>query len=149
MRTITVLRGLPGSGKTTLAKRLIDHSSGMVIRVNKDAIREMLHFGGIILRNERLVDLIEHRSVHSALSSGYDVIIDDTHLTQMEIYRWKRLGELFDARLVVKEIEADLSTAIKQDRERGATGGRSWGSFMIVFMAIRRRLFGNFRWLKV
>jgi len=42
MLTVTILKGLPGSGKTTWAKEQIAKSPGNYKRINKDDLREML-----------------------------------------------------------------------------------------------------------
>lgn len=74
--TLTITRGLPGSGKTTWAKQ----QRGKV-RVNRDDLRRMLHDG----RTgegwaEVQVTVAQRAQVDALLRAGVDVICDDTNL---------------------------------------------------------------------
>lgn len=50
MAKLTIMRGLPASGKSTKAKELL--SVGNTVRINKDLLRTMLHFDTFTGRNE-------------------------------------------------------------------------------------------------
>ena len=53
-----MLRGISGSGKSTRAKELmLEH--GNLVRINRDLLREMLHFGKWSGKNEGLVVDVE------------------------------------------------------------------------------------------
>ena len=79
-----VLCGLPGSGKSTWAKNMVmKDSSNKTVIVNKDMIREMLLGKYDYMRElENLVQMIAHVSAWEALDRGYDVIIDECHITK-------------------------------------------------------------------
>lgn len=87
MQTIHVLTGLPGSGKSTFARSLIDSSANNIRRVNLDDIRNMLDTGasGERSRNlsrghEKTALEIQDATVRAALDNGFDVVVDNTHL---------------------------------------------------------------------
>ena len=76
MATLTITRGLPGSGKTTWARQ-----RGGAVRVNRDDLRRMLH-GGAIGSGwaEVQVNVAQRALIEALLRAGLDVISDDTNL---------------------------------------------------------------------
>lgn len=117
MPTLTVCKGLPGSGKTTWAKDQMEQrriaiygGTGVefpvsvqppIARVNKDDIRTELETKGWQWshENEKDVVMIRDSRIRQALTSGYDVISDDTNFGKHE----QRLREL------AKECNADFA----------------------------------------
>lgn len=83
--TLTICRGLPGSGKTYWAKERVDTANppGSVIRVNRDDLREMAlynHYREPIADLEQIITRMQHAAIGAALHAGRDVISDDTNL---------------------------------------------------------------------
>lgn len=77
---IKILKGLPGSGKTTYAKQLIADDPSWV-RVNKDEIRlVMLPKGWSELAEKKAVIPERNRRILAALKAGNNVIVDDTNI---------------------------------------------------------------------
>ena len=76
-QTITFMRGLSASGKSTIARQLAEKTGA--VRVNMDDIRAML---GLPYSKdaERLALEIQDQAVLRALRDGRDVIVDNTHL---------------------------------------------------------------------
>jgi len=84
-----VLSGLPGSGKTTWAKK---RTSLKTVIISRDSIREML--SGKYKVNSKLENLvlqIAKKSVSLALKEGFNIIIDETCLTKKTRLRWLKL----------------------------------------------------------
>lgn len=75
-------KGLPGSGKSTMAKKLLDdHASCAVYkRINKDLMREMLDNGHHTKDNEKFVLECLRDIIFIALEEGYSIIDDNTNL---------------------------------------------------------------------
>lgn len=80
MLTIHFHKGLPASGKTTAAERMVRENPGAYVRVNKDDLRAMLHAGHFSKGNEQQVLRIRDQIILDALMNGKHVIVDDTNL---------------------------------------------------------------------
>lgn len=81
MLTITLTRGLPGSGKSTWAKQqVLDAPNGSIKRVNKDSLREMLDVSRWSKLNENFLLNVRDFIIIEALKQGKHVIVDDTNL---------------------------------------------------------------------
>lgn len=85
-RTIIFMRGLPGSGKSTWAKRWAQEDPLHRVRIAKDDIRRML---GPYWMPERedLVGLIWLNSILEAIGQGYSVVVDDMNFDQTAAYK--------------------------------------------------------------
>ena len=80
MSHITIMRGLPGSGKSTYAREVVEASGGMTKRINRDDLRAMLDNGHWSKENERFVVEVRDATIRHAIERGYDVIVDDTNM---------------------------------------------------------------------
>jgi predicted kinase len=89
MNTLTITKGLPASGKSTWAKKTVLEDSGNTKRVNKDELRNMIDAGKWSKANEQQIILLERMLTEYLLVQGYNVIVDNTHLTNdhEEYYR--------------------------------------------------------------
>lgn len=86
MPTVHVMTGLPASGKTTAARALLAESKGRIRRVNLDDLRAMLDYSGTGERiwshaHEQTALGIQDAAVREAIVGGFDVCVDNTHLT--------------------------------------------------------------------
>ncbi|MET9349183.1 AAA family ATPase [Streptomyces termitum] len=83
MPVVHVMTGLPASGKTTAARALQAEAAGRMRRVNLDDLRTMLDLpGGDRSRDhERTVLDVQDAAVRAAVDDGFDVVVDNTHLT--------------------------------------------------------------------
>ncbi|MFE5715546.1 AAA family ATPase [Streptomyces sp. NPDC056501] len=85
MPVVHVMTGLPASGKTTAARALQAAAEGRVRRVNLDDLRTMLDVPaperGRSHTHERTVLDIQDAAVRAAVDDGFDVVVDNTHLT--------------------------------------------------------------------
>ncbi|MFJ8668764.1 AAA family ATPase [Streptomyces sp. NPDC093600] len=85
MPVVHVMTGLPASGKTTAARELQARSEGRMRRVNLDDLRTMLDppapERGRSHAHEQTVLGIQDAAVRAAVDGGFDVVVDNTHLT--------------------------------------------------------------------
>lgn len=134
-------RGLPGSGKTTEAKKLIDENKKM-IRLNKDDLREMLHFGGFNHVRERMVVEIEYQAVETAVLDGFSVIVDDTNLNPVHENKYRAIAAKYPwvTFEMVDLTTVPLETCIEHDQARKNAGGRYVGRDNIINMAFQFKL---------
>ncbi|MGW1773954.1 phosphatase domain-containing protein [Streptomyces sp. NPDC002104] len=82
---VHVMTGLPASGKTTAARALQAESGGRMRRVNLDDLRAMLDVPdperARSYKHEQTVLDIQDAAVSAAVEGGFDVVVDNTHLT--------------------------------------------------------------------
>ena len=83
---IEILVGLPGSGKTTYARRKVAYDPN-TIRVNKDDLRKMLHNRSYTIPEEEIVCKVRDDIILGAINDGFNVIVDDTNSKQKHIDR--------------------------------------------------------------
>lgn len=85
MPVVHVMTGLPASGKTTAARKLQAESEGRIRRVNLDDLRMMLDIPaperGRSHTHEQTVLAIQDAAVRAAVDGGFDVVVDNTHMT--------------------------------------------------------------------
>ena len=75
MSTITLLSGVPGSGKSYWAK---NNKTPNTIIVNRDAIREMIHGSYKVGDKESFITDMVYHTISHAIYKKFDVIVDET-----------------------------------------------------------------------
>jgi len=123
MLTITMTKGLPGSGKSTWAKERVAESNCGIVRVNKDDLRAMLHAGKWSKGNEEMVLRVRDSIVRMALMDGKHVIIDDTNFEPKHYDAMKAIvGEMraIGRPCVIEErfFDTPIEECIKRDNAR-------------------------------
>lgn len=119
---ILMLKGLPGSGKSTWAKEQVE-KDGNYARVNKDSIREML--GGYAPKKERLVVEIRNAIIERLLVEGKNVIVDDTNFHPKHEARLRLIAEDYNAGFAVLTFNTPLEECIANDLKRPVSVGES------------------------
>lgn len=129
MPQLIILRGLPASGKSTLAKELAE-KSGNAIRVNRDLLRTMLHFDKWTGRNEEMTRKAERELIKFFLAMGKQVIVDDTNLSEKTLQSMKSLSP--DSNQVI-DVDTSFGECLMRDRERDDRVGDD-----VIFRMARR-----------
>ena len=127
-----VFSGIPGSGKTTEALKLIDRlrSEGrQALKVNRDDLRSMLfgeayHTGDFPSVHEQDVTTLQRKLLHHGLERRWTVISDDTNLSASGVKGFKRIADQHSAEFFEIPIIVELEVALERNRLRGAAGGR-------------------------
>lgn len=123
------LIGIAGSGKTTKAKELIAGDPfKRTYRVNKDTIRTLFtgvpkgsNNGGYDKDFEALVRDTERDIATSLLKQGYNVVVDDTNLSQKHFNFFDTLcSQLGVSMIVVDMTDVPLETCLRQNEQREA-----------------------------
>lgn len=109
---LLMLKGLPGSGKSTHAKKL--EAEGWT-RANKDDIRAEF-FPNYDYKDEKEVLRLEDMVIRSALFEGDNVVVDDTNFNQQD--RLEKIAKEFDAEFEVLFIDTPVEECIKRNRKR-------------------------------
>lgn len=121
---VVILKGLPGSGKSTWAKEQVRAGGGRVKRINKDDLRAMIDDGTFSPDNERFIVLARDTLLMAALTAGFSVIIDDTNL---DPFHERRIRELTGARarVTVRTFDVSLEECIRRDALRPVPVGEA------------------------
>lgn len=115
-KKILMMRGLPGSGKSTIAKHLVEKEKYK--RVNKDDLRSMLDNGKWSKKSERLVNEIQDAIVDLCLIYGNNVVIDNSNFEFKHIDRAYELAEMNAAEVEIYDVDTDIETCIERDLKR-------------------------------
>ncbi len=123
MLKVILCKGLPGSGKSTWAKKLIDDNPGKYKRINKDDLRAMLDNGKFSRSNETFVLQVRDQVLIMALKEGKHVIIDDTNLHPKHEAKIRELVKGIATVSIQDFTQIPLETCIKRDLNRFASVG--------------------------
>jgi predicted kinase len=129
-KKVTILQGLPGSGKTTYAKSLQAKNKGNIKRVNKDELRAMLDDSHYSKANEKFVLRVRDHLIVEALKDGKHVIVDDTNLSDKHERRITELVKEFNKEesdnvvIETKFIDTPVQECIERDLKRPNSVGQ-------------------------
>ena len=124
MKKLIMFKGLPGSGKDTVAKDLMKQFPGAYKRVNKDDLREMLDLGKWSGGNEKFVLKIRDLIIKEALKDGKHVLCTDTNLHPKHEIRLKEIAKEYDADFKIIDLTGiSIETCIKRDLKREKSVG--------------------------
>lgn len=122
MKKVIILQGLPASGKSTYAKKLIEDNPNMYKRVNKDDLRAMIDNGKWSKDNEKMILAVRDAIILQALEHGKHVIVDDTNLHHKHV---DQITELVKGKAKVETKFFDITPeeAIERDLKRPVSVG--------------------------
>lgn len=118
MKKVIITKGLPGSGKSTWAKKLIDKYPNQYKRINKDDLRAMLDNSKHSKDAEKFVLKIRNQVILMALEEGKHVIIDDTNLHPKHEKTIRELTKGIAEVTIQDFTDVDLETCIQRDLNR-------------------------------
>ena len=119
MKTLTMTKGLPGSGKSTWALELMKANPGQYKRINKDLLRELLDGGKWSRDNEKFVLKMRDHIAIEALQSGKHVIIDDTGFAPIHEDNLRALAASCGAEFKIQDFtKVPIETCIERDLKR-------------------------------
>lgn len=118
--TLLILRGLPASGKTTLAAKLVKAEPEKWVRVGRDFLRDQM-FGtrkDLTPKQEGDVTLAETALVKTFLRAGKSVIVDNLHLKAQYARKWADLAAREGARFELFDVATPTDECVKRDAKR-------------------------------
>lgn len=120
-----MLKGLPGSGKSTYAKQRVE-SWRDTVRVNKDELRKML-FANSKRRDwhEKVVISVRDNIIIAALAHGKNVVVDDTNFNPIHEKRLREIAEAANAEFSILELGTHLHECIANDLRRADSVGET------------------------
>jgi predicted kinase len=142
MPTLTICRGLSGSGKSTWAR------SQNAVVVSRDDLRAALFPSvseseyykapkDVMSARENFVTKAEHDAIKRALNAGFDVISDNTNIEMRYVNAIAKVGYACGADVEVKVFEVGAVEATRRNNARAASGGRNVPLEAIVRQAER------------
>lgn len=93
MESISLLPGMPASGKSTVALKMLEPKYRPLVRVNRDLLRLNLFGKYVNWKGEELVTEIQEAAIRIAVEMKHSVIIDDTCLNPKVIQKYIQLAE--------------------------------------------------------
>ena len=120
---LLILRGLPGSGKSTFAKELVASSfdadgTNRWKRVSKDDLREMADLGSFSVENETMLNVQAQNMAIFYLTCGYNVVYDNMSLRNSVVEDLVRCAKDDHFEIRVKDFHVDPEECIVRDSKR-------------------------------
>jgi len=129
---MTIMRGLPASGKSTKAAEII--REGNTVRINKDLLRTMLHLDKFTGRNDGHTRDAARKLADWFLANSVNVVIDDTNLNPATVQSWKDLAKIHGAKI---EYADCLDVSVEECIARDAAREKRVGAHVIQRMALQ------------
>lgn len=132
---VLMLKGLPGSGKSTWAKQVVAAHPRRFVRINKDDLRVMCHDSAWDAKTEKIILAARDALIEMALIRGLTPIVDDTNLAPKHQQRLAEIANSHNVPLVIREFDTPLHTCIERDAKRPKPVGEKvirqmWASFL-------------------
>jgi predicted kinase len=131
MPKVKMMKGLPGSGKSTFAKQFVK-DSGNAGRINRDDLRAMVFDGVWSGKREGVIVEIEKAIAEVLLKNNMVAVVDDTNLTQKheDMWRWfcvnyANANNAPNVSFEIEDLKTDLMTCIERDRARPKPIGKA------------------------
>lgn len=119
MQNFYIMVGIPGSGKSTIARDMASKDSN-IIHISVDEIREQL-CNEYNSKNDRKVFAEARKQISEKLLAGYDVICDATNVTiskRASFLSKECCGVIKDVRKIAIWVKRDVQICIEQNSQR-------------------------------
>ena len=117
-----MMKGLPGCGKTTIAKEM-QEKNGNLVRVNKDDLRAMMHDSKWSGKREKQILVTRDAIIRDSLARGKSVIVDDTGFGKHE-KNLRVIAGVHGAEFeVIDMTDVPVATCIERDLKRANSVG--------------------------
>lgn len=125
MIKVILTKGLPGSGKSTWAKGLVDNDPNTYKRINKDDLRAMFDNTRFSRSMEKFILKVRNQLILMAINEGKHVIIDDTNLAPKHEAVIRELVQ-GKAEVIIQDFtHVPLETCIERDLKRQKSVGET------------------------
>lgn len=117
MRKIILTRGIPGSGKTTWAKKWVEEDSEHRIRINWDDLRRMFGKYWVPSREEFIQD-VTINILNDSLNYNYDIVVDNMNLSERSTSIFKSFAEVNHYTIEYKDFKTPLEECLLRNSWR-------------------------------
>ena len=130
--------GLPASGKSTAAFKMVEESNGSVVEVTKDALRKLPLAPESFSKRERWVVAQRDLRVVDALSSGKSIVVHDTNFNPLHREKLEGLARANAASFEVLDFtDVPVTECIRRDALRPDSVGETviwkmWQKYVYV-----------------
>lgn len=126
---LVLTHGLPGSGKSSLARRLMALYPQKTVLAERDELRNQLlppgYFArGFDLASEDRISLAQEEILREGLAAGKVVIASDTNLAQQRIRPLVTIARSFHAQILHFHFDLSQEECHRRNKARAAAGGR-------------------------
>lgn len=143
-QTLYIFRGLPASGKSTIAQGMVDKSYGSIVRIERDMLRDQLYgalgrlysrpkdwdhmtdeeFKQFMSEREDAVTAVQGPMVSASLKAGKSVIISDTNLPAKTVKNWISVARKHNVAFEIVDFDISIEECIKRDEGRQHSVGQ-------------------------
>lgn len=124
-RQLIICRGIPGSGKSTWAKKWAAEDEEHRVRINNDDIRNMIGPYWVPKR-EHLVKYVVNTTLTYAMEKGYNIVVDNMNLNENTVKDLQKCAQDFNQKhacnwtyeVSFKDLFIPLEEAITRDSLR-------------------------------
>jgi predicted kinase len=128
---LTIFRGLPGSGKSTEAQRLVQTllSVGITaINIDRDMFRLASGFGVAPAGSfEETISNTQRAVIENGLLQNWNVVESSTNLNAKFLKELVKLGANCGAEIEIRDVETPLEVCVERDENRRLAGGHFLG----------------------
>lgn len=145
---LTIFRGLPGSGKSTEAQKLVQTllSIGVTaINIDRDMFRLANGFGVAPAGSfEETISNTQRAMIENGLLQNWNVIESSTNLNAKFLKELVKLGANCGAEVEIRDVDTPLEICIERDENRRLAGGHFLGEDVLRDFAKRVMPKGKF-----
>jgi predicted kinase len=134
MLQVIIMKGLPGSGKSTWAKQKVAENPNAYKRISKDDLRDMLDNGVHSNDAEKFILGTRDALIMISLHAGKHVIVDDTNLAAKHEDRIRQIVKGMAEVRIQDFTDVPIETCIARDLNRSRSVGE----------AVIRRMYNQF-----
>lgn len=132
---LSITVGIPGSGKTTLAKKIREIAPYSTILVSRDDLRAMLFDGEGILSGSQEAEVSSYQKeiVKKGLRADKHVIVHDTNLKEKYRNQWAKVARNVGAGFsVIDQTGVPLGDCVDRVSQRYDEGGRDVDVMVLI-----------------
>lgn len=122
MKTLTLMQGIPGSGKSTMAKFIADRDEAIIFSTDDFWIHRYEHDVAYEFDASRLGEAHQWNQQRTAKemasADGGDIVIDNTNILRQHVQPYLALAQIFDYEVRVVRVEVPVEVAIERNAKR-------------------------------
>lgn len=117
---LMIVRGLPGSGKSTFAHKWVSQDPEHRVRVGRDDLRHQFYgkYHGLTPAQEGVITRMEHALIKAALASRQSVLVDNQNLRTSYVLAYLKIAYEQAVPVLHKDFNVDIDVLLAQNKQR-------------------------------